>query len=75
MNAGERYTFRIPNGGIGLLRCLKCLLENYVMSVITGICAWCAYDGNGKGKSTQNNNNSAKTLKNGRGLVLTKTYE
>ena len=31
---------------IGLTRCPVCGKENYVMSVIDGICAWCGFNAN-----------------------------
>ena len=34
------------NGKTYLVRCPKCKRENYVMSVSSGICAWCGYDAN-----------------------------
>ena len=29
-----------------LIRCPKCHLENYAMTVTSGICVWCGYDSN-----------------------------
>lgn len=34
------------DGDVGLQRCPACTAENYVMAVMTGICAWCGFDAN-----------------------------
>jgi ribosomal protein L37E len=36
------------DGKYYMVRCPKCGRENYSMSVATGICAWCGYNGNTK---------------------------
>lgn len=33
-------------GKICLVKCPKCMRENYAMSVLAGICAWCGFDAN-----------------------------
>ena len=34
------------DGKYFMVYCPKCLRENYVPAVATGICAWCGHDGN-----------------------------
>ena len=31
---------------IGLIRCPRCLKENYAINVSLGICTWCGFDAN-----------------------------
>lgn len=38
------------DGKTYLVRCPKCGRENYAMMVASGVCAWCGYDANRKGK-------------------------
>lgn len=33
-------------GKVYLIRCPKCLRENYAINVSSGICTWCGYNGN-----------------------------
>lgn len=40
-----KYGF-ITNDQLYLTRCPKCELENYILDISEGICAWCGYDGN-----------------------------
>ena len=37
------YAFRANDGHLFLVRCPSCDLENHVMSVSSGQCAWCGY--------------------------------
>ena len=41
------YSWKIDKGWF-MVRCHKCLIENYAMSVASGQCAWCGYDRNTK---------------------------
>lgn len=34
-----------PDGTILLIRCPKCEKENWAPQVVSGICAWCGFDG------------------------------
>lgn len=34
----------LENGKILLIRCTECKRENYALSVIDGVCAWCGYN-------------------------------
>lgn len=34
-----------PDGTILLIRCPRCGRENWAVSVYSGICAWCGFDG------------------------------
>lgn len=42
----SQYTFEKEDGALGLIRCPKCLLENYCLCVFEGKCAWCGYSAN-----------------------------
>ena len=35
--------FKSKDGKLFLVRCPKCRVENYALSVSSGICAWCGY--------------------------------
>jgi len=39
----NRYGFKSDKGKVYLQRCPKCGLENWAMSVTSGVCAWCGY--------------------------------
>lgn len=47
----EDYIYRKDDGKYGMIRCIKCGLENYALMVTTGICAWCGYDVNEEKKN------------------------
>lgn len=38
--------FVLTEGGFALTRCPECHKENYAMSVMSGLCAWCPFDVN-----------------------------
>lgn len=44
---GKGFGYKVDaNGHICMIRCFKCGVENWAMTVSSGHCAWCGHDAN-----------------------------